>query len=107
MPEIDAWWTDAYGADNSLEMIEENFKEHKFGVILNAILMRAQWELGFYHAAGKSFGRFDSMLLGRPEWTAIKAAEPVMTEAKKDHGQGKDLVKFQSFYMDFVEGTKN
>ena len=39
----------------------------------NAILMHVQWQFGFYYAAGKSFGRFDSLLMGRPKWNANKA----------------------------------
>jgi len=108
MPEIDAWWTGFYEADNSLEIMAENFNEHKFGVIVNMTLMRVQWELGFYRAAGRSFGRFDSMLMGRPEWTANKAIATVSTEAEpaKPTGTGKDLVDFQSLSLDWWMGTK-
>ena len=106
MPEIDVWWTGFYGDDNSLEMMEENFKEHKFGVIVNMTLMRVQWELGFYRAAGRSFGRFDSLLMGRPKWTANKAITTTEAELAKPKGTGKDLVVFQSLSLDWWMGTK-
>ena len=73
MPEIDAWWTGFYEADNSLQMLKENFEQNKVMIKANAILMHVQWQFGFYYAAGKSFGRFDSLLMGRPKWNANKA----------------------------------
>jgi len=105
--EMDAWYGDFYGQNDIEGMLMENFKEHWFGVLFNMGFMRVCWELGFYHAAGKSFGRYDRMLMGYPKWTAAKAiAAPEPTEKMVVKGSGKDLVTFQSWGTDYAWGTK-
>ncbi len=52
-----------------MAIVEENYQEHWVKVSWEVIAMRTQWEFGYYHGAGKSFGRFWDILIGAPDWT--------------------------------------
>ena len=105
MPEIDAWWTGFYESNDALTELKDNFERNKLRIKANAVLMHVQWQLGFYYAAGKSFGRFDRLLMGPPKWTANKAENKVEPVEEKTRGTGQDYVTFSTGGLDAWFGT--
>lgn len=83
----------------------ENFKRHPLLVMGNMALIKLQWNLGYYRAAGKSLGRFDKFLMGHPQWDALPAMEALPVQ-KINAGKGKLLSEFQAVSFDFGHGTK-
>ena len=68
-------------------------------------LIKLQWNLGYYRAAGKSLGRFDKFLMGHPQWDALPAMQALPAQ-KINEGKGKQLTEFQAVSFDFGHGTK-
>jgi len=99
--EIEAWWTGFFKQEDALGTINHNFKMHPLRAMAEMALIRIQWELGFYRAAGRSYGRFDRLLMGRPEWNAMPAIEAPQVKAE---GRGQDLVTFQAYGFDAMWG---
>lgn len=112
-PKLESWWVDFWTQPDAMTILEENYKEHWGKVIWEVTAMRTKWELGYYHGAGKSFGRFWNTLIGRPDWSdhqdsyVIEAivAEPVV---ESDRSTDKAVAMIQSHAlktmgMDYVE----
>lgn len=60
------WWYTFWDQEDGDEITEANFEANQGQVMMHVLALRTDWELGFYYDAGKRFGKFWNILMGKP-----------------------------------------
>ena len=60
------WWTDFWSQPNAQQIAEETIKKNEEAVGIAVLSMQASWKYGDYVNAGKAYGDFWGLLMGRP-----------------------------------------
>ena len=60
------WWFTFWDQEDADAISEANFEANQGKGIVDILKLRADWELGYYYDAGKRFGEFWNILIGKP-----------------------------------------
>ena len=66
--QLENWWSNFWDQEDADAISEANFEANEGKGIMDILKLRADWELGYYYDAGKRFGEFWNILIGKPEW---------------------------------------
>ena len=77
----------------------DNIEEHKWKVKFDVLAMRAQWALGFYYHAGKSYGRFWKHLMGEPTWSVNMSSQKMAPIEADNRDQASVLLVSNELFV--------
>merc|ERR1712156_65709 len=64
--QLEHWWSTFWAQEDADDLCTANFEAHQGEGIMKVLKLRTDWELGFYYDAGKQFGKFWNILIGKP-----------------------------------------
>ena len=79
--QLQMWWETFWAQEDADNICDSNYSKNYNKSNANIVAVRFDWELGYYYDAGKRFGKFWNVLMGKPQWEFDDQLEQVAFDA--------------------------
>ena len=102
---MNTWWGSFWDMGEAASMIvTERSETEKFALMKQVMVLRFDWETGYYYDAGKRFANIWKILIGEPEWIDFEA-EPYFEEEAFEGSDEPERYPLADYYSAYLGET--